>query len=130
MPVPVPGPDSFRDTLTWALAHLEEPLDVATLAQRAHMSPRTFARRFRSVVGATPHQWLLRQRVLHAQALLETTDEPIERIAHACGFGAASALRIRFQRALGTSPQVYRRTFRRDSGRATSRSRAGPLGCS
>jgi len=113
MPVPEPDPDTFSDTLAWALDHLGEPLAVADLAARAHMSPRTFARRFRAVTGATPHQWLLRQRVLQAQALLETTDEPVERIAHSCGFGAASALRLHFQRTLGTSPQAYRRTFRR-----------------
>jgi AraC family transcriptional activator FtrA len=118
MPVPDPAADAFSDTLDWILDHIGEPLVVGDLADRAHMSPRTFARRFRAVTGSTPHQWVLRQRVLHAQALLETTDAPIERIAHACGFGAASALRVRFQRALGTSPQAYRRTFRRDSGRA------------
>ncbi len=67
-----------------------------------------------------PHQWLLRQRVLHAQALLESTDEPVERIAHATGFGAASALRVHFQRQVGTSPQAYRRTFRGDDGAASS----------
>ena len=35
-----------RATRRWALAHLAEPLDVATLADRAAVSPRTFARRF------------------------------------------------------------------------------------
>ena len=117
MPVPDPGADAFSDTLEWILDHVGEPLSVGDLADRAHMSPRTFARHFRAVTGSTPHQWVLRQRVLHAQALLETTDETVDRIAHACGFGAASALRVRFQRALGTSPQAYRRTFRRGSGR-------------
>jgi transcriptional regulator GlxA family with amidase domain len=112
MPVPEAEPDSFSGTLEWALEHLDEALAVADLAERAHMSPRTFARRFGGVTGSTPHQWLLRQRVLHAQVLLESTDEPVERIAQRCGFGAASALRQQFQRVLGTSPQAYRRTFR------------------
>jgi transcriptional regulator GlxA family with amidase domain len=114
MPVPEATADTFAATLAWATEHLDETLTVADLANRAHMSPRTFARRFRATTGVTPHQWLVRQRVLHAQALLETTDEPVEHVAHACGFGAASALRVHFQRALGTSPQAYRRTFRGD----------------
>jgi transcriptional regulator GlxA family with amidase domain len=114
MPVPEPEADTFAATLAWATEHLDEPLTVADLAAGAHMSPRTFARRFRATTGVTPHQWLVRQRVLHAQALLETTDEPVEHVAHASGFGAASALRMHFQRALGTSPQAYRRTFRGD----------------
>ena len=120
MPVPSPAPDAFNDTLTWALEHLGDPLSVPDLAARAHVSPRTFARRFRAVTGTTPHQWLLRQRVLRAQALLETTDDPVERIAQACGFGAASALRVHFQRTLGTSPQGYRRTFRGSNGGAAT----------
>jgi transcriptional regulator GlxA family with amidase domain len=77
------------------------------------LSPRTFARRFRSVTGTTPMRWLARQRVLHAQRLLETTDLPVEVVAHECGFGTATVLRTHFRRVAGTSPQSYRRTFRR-----------------
>jgi transcriptional regulator GlxA family with amidase domain len=113
-PVVEPTEDAFAATLDWVTSHLDEPISVAELAEHAHMSPRTFARRFRAATGTTPHQWLLRERVLQAQALLERTDEPVERIAHATGFGAASALRVHFQRLVGTSPQAYRRTFRGD----------------
>jgi transcriptional regulator GlxA family with amidase domain len=103
--------DPFRLTLDWALEHLDEPLTVEVLARRAAMSPRTFARRFVAVTGTTPLQWLLRQRVLHAQRLLETTDEPVEWVASRCGFGTAAGMRIHFQRFVGTSPMAYRRTF-------------------
>ncbi len=115
MPVPdaEAGSDAFQEALTWALDHLDQSLSVPELAERAHMSPRTFARRFRASTGVTPHQWLLRQRVLHAQELLESTDVSIERVAHAAGFGSAGALRLHFQRIVGNSPQAYRRTFRR-----------------
>ena len=85
------------------------------LARRSATSPRTFARRFVAATGTTPLQWLLRQRVLHAQRLLETTDEPIERIASQCGFGTAAGMRIHFQRQVGTSPTLYRRTFQEAS---------------
>ncbi len=112
---PVPEPhdidDPFRTTLDWALEHLDEPLTVELLARRAATSPRTFARRFVAATGTTPLQWLLRQRVLLAQRLLETTDEPIERIATQCGFGTAAGMRVHFQRLVGTSPMLYRRTF-------------------
>jgi transcriptional regulator GlxA family with amidase domain len=103
--------DPFRLTLDWALEHLDESLTVEVLARRAAMSPRTFARRFVAVTGTTPLQWLLRQRVLHAQRLLETTDEPVEWVASRCGFGTAAGMRIHFQRFVGTSPMAYRRTF-------------------
>jgi transcriptional regulator GlxA family with amidase domain len=82
------------------------------MSRRAMMSPRTFARRFRAVTGTTPLQWLLRQRILQAQRLLETSDLPVEVIAQRCGFGSASVLRTHFKRMLDTAPLVYRRTFR------------------
>ena len=113
MPVPpAPDDDTIAATIEWAMAHLDQPLLVDDLARRALLSPRTFARRFRSVTGTTPMKWLAKQRVLHAQRLLETTDLPIEAIAHECGFGTATVLRTHFRRVAGTSPQAYRRVFR------------------
>ena len=87
---------------------------------RAQMSARTFARRFRAVQGTSPYQWLVRQRITLAQRLLETTDEPIERVAVLCGFTSAAILRLHFQRLLCTSPQRYRHTFRHNHARATA----------
>jgi transcriptional regulator GlxA family with amidase domain len=113
---PVPEePDeagALAPVLDWAVAHLDEPLTVEDLARRALMSPRTFARRFRDATGTTPLQWVLRQRILHAQHLLEATELPIEIVASRCGFGSATALRVHFRRATGTTPQSYRRAFR------------------
>ena len=112
---PVPaceGNDPFADTMAWMLEHVGEDLSVEQLARRARTSPRTFARRFRASTGTTPHQWLLRQRVLLAQQLLETTDEPVERVAQRCGFASAAGLRQHFTRVVSASPQAYRRTFR------------------
>jgi transcriptional regulator GlxA family with amidase domain len=108
-----PGSDRFAATLEYMLEHLDEALSVEVMADRAAMSPRTFARRFRATTGTTPGQWLVRQRVLLAQRLLETTDDPVELIALRCGFGTAAGLRLHFRRVLDTSPLVYRRTFRR-----------------
>ena len=111
-PLPAcPERDPFAATLEWMERHLDQELPVEKVASQAHMSPRTFARRFRDATGTTPHQWLMRQRVLMAQRLLETTDEPVEIIAERTGFPSAAMLRIHFQRILRTSPLAYRRTF-------------------
>jgi transcriptional regulator GlxA family with amidase domain len=116
-PVPTaPATDGLSATLDWAVGHLDQPITVEQLARRALVSPRTFARRFRAAAGTTPLQWLLRQRVLLAQRLLETTDLPVETIADRCGFGSAAALRTHFRRLRGTSPLAYRRTFREAAG--------------
>jgi transcriptional regulator GlxA family with amidase domain len=108
---PAPSDDPIGRTLDWAIEHLDEPLTVEDLARQALVSPRSFARRFRTATGTTPMQWLTRQRVLHAQRLLETTDLPVELVAQRCGFGTATALRVHFRRLVGTSPLAYRRTF-------------------
>ncbi len=92
--------------------HLDRAVTVEELAGRAHMSPRTFARRFRQETGTTPYRWLLRQRVLLAQELLEETDETVDAVAGRAGFGNAATLRHHFLRVLGTTPHAYRRTFR------------------
>ncbi len=105
----------FADTLTWIQAHLDEPLTVAELAERAAMSPRTFARKFRDTTGTSPHRWVLAQRVVLAQRLLETTDLAVDIIASRCGIGDAANLREHFRRVVGTSPNAYRRTFRREA---------------
>jgi transcriptional regulator GlxA family with amidase domain len=103
---------TLAPVLDWAQQHLGEPLRVLDLARQAHMSPRTFARRFREAVGVTPLQWLLEQRVRVAQQLLETTEQPVERIAVQAGFGTAVGMRQHFRRITSLSPQTYRHVFR------------------
>ena len=107
-----PAAGSLEPTRAWALEHLEQPLDVATLARHAYMSPRTFARQFRGQTGTTPAQWILEQRTRLAQELLENSELPIEQVAHRSGFGNAATLRAHFTRRLSTTPTAYRRTFR------------------
>ncbi|MFI6942264.1 helix-turn-helix domain-containing protein [Streptomyces sp. NPDC050418] len=111
-PLPRTPCDTVGGVLTWMERHLDEEITVEQLAERALMSPRTFARRFKEETGTTPYRWLLRQRLLLAQQLLESGDETVDTIAGRTGFGTAAALRHQFLRALGTTPNAYRRTFR------------------
>ena len=105
--------ESLQGLLDWVRAHLDQPHTVESLAARALLSPRTFARRFRSETGTTPYAWLIARRVELAQTLLEQTDEPVEQVAARTGFGAAAALRHHFTATVRTTPQAYRRAFRR-----------------
>jgi transcriptional regulator GlxA family with amidase domain len=104
--------DRLSELLEWASTRLDQPLTLADLARAAGVSPRTLARRFHAALGTTPLQWLLTQRIRRAQELLESTDQPVDRIAERSGFGSAGNLRHQFTRALGMSPQRYRRMFR------------------
>jgi transcriptional regulator GlxA family with amidase domain len=108
---PQEGSGTLEPVMHWMRENLNHPLDLADIANRASMSPRTLNRRFKAQTGTTPIQWLIRQRLIRARTLLETTTLPVEDIAGRSGFGSAIALRQHFARALSTSPQAYRRTF-------------------
>lgn len=110
-PLPVTASLSLAPVTDWILQNLRLEMSVDQLAARAHMSPRTFARRFKADFGTTPAAWLGRQRILHAQRLLEQTDLGLDAIAYECGFGSAAVLRQNFSRALGTTPTAYRARF-------------------
>lgn len=110
-PIP-PAPDPLGEVLTWAQENAAEQLTVEMLATRAHMSPRSFARRFRAHTGTTPYAWLLSQRVRLAERMLESGGLPVDEIARRSGFGSAAGLRQHFIRNRGVPPQAYRRTFR------------------
>lgn len=104
--------DPLAEVVAWALEHLHEQFDVETLAARAYMSRRTFDRRFRGLTGSAPLQWLITQRVLQAQRLLETSDYSVDEVAGRCGFRSPVALRGHFRRQLGSSPAAYRAAYR------------------
>lgn len=109
--VPECTAETLAPLLVWVTENLAEEHTVELLARRAHMSPRTFARRFRDETGTTPHAWITRQRLHLAEELLERTDLGVERIAAEVGFANAATLRHHFTRVRGVSPQQYRRTF-------------------
>jgi len=119
-PIPAVAGATLAEVAAWATRNLRDDLPVERLAAHAHMSPRTFARRFKAEHGMTPAAWLTRQRVLHARRLLERTDLGVERIAEESGFGSAAVLRQNFARVLGTSPTAYRATFGRAAVEADS----------
>lgn len=103
---------TLQPLLSLVLGELDQPHTVESLAARAHMAPRTFARRFRAETGQTPLDWLIAQRVLLARRLLEDTGLSVETVAERAGFGTAATLRHHFTRRMSTTPQSYRATFR------------------
>lgn len=112
-PLPVTGsPDRLSSALDWAIGHLNEPLTLELLAERAGMSLRSFTRHFRKKTGTTVKQWILNHRLAEAQRLLETGDCTIEHVAEMAGFGSTVSLRHQFTRAFSIPPASYRRQFR------------------
>ncbi|TCO62120.1 helix-turn-helix domain-containing protein [Actinocrispum wychmicini] len=104
--------DDLAPVLDWALTHLDQAITVEDLARRAHLGTRTLNRHFHARVGTNPLQWLHGQRIRRAQELLEQTDLPVEIVSQRVGLTSAAVLRRHFRRALDTTPDAYRRTFR------------------
>lgn len=110
-PTPKEPEGGLSPLLDWVREHLADEHTVDSLAARAGLSPRTFARRFQQSVGTSPHRWLTRERIFRAQELLEKTAAGIDRVAEQAGFGSAQVLRLHFRRHLETTPAAYRKTF-------------------
>ncbi|MEW2612161.1 GlxA family transcriptional regulator [Streptomyces sp. NPDC047880] len=104
--------EPLRDVQRWITDHPDADLCVETLAARARLSPRHFARAFRAETGMTPGRYVDRVRLEHARRLLEDTADGVEEIARASGYGTPEAMRRAFVRTLGTPPAEYRRRFR------------------
>ena len=109
-------PDASGDQLgplrDWMLENLALPLDLGTLATRAHMSRRTLSRRFREETGVSPMAWLADARIDRAREILETTTEPVENIGRLTGLGAPVSVRAAFHRRIGIPPKEYRAVWR------------------
>ena len=118
-PLPDAGDAGTAATRAWTLDRIAEPVSLEEMAGHARMSVRTFTRRFRAETGLSPRQWLLQQRVGHAQLLLESTDLAIETVARRSGLGSATALRQHLQATIGVAPSAYRRTFRQPAQTAS-----------
>ncbi|MGC0328461.1 transcriptional regulator GlxA family with amidase domain [Streptomyces sp. SAI-170] len=104
--------EPLRDVQQWITEHPGDDLSVEALAARARLSPRHFARAFRTETGLTPGRYVDRVRLEHARRLLEDTGDGVEEISRASGYGTPEAMRRAFVRALGTAPAEYRRRFR------------------
>jgi AraC-like DNA-binding protein len=98
------------ESAMWLDAHADDDIDLARAAGVVGMGAFHYLRVFSRVVGATPHQYLVRCRLRRAARLLAEAERPIGEIAVAVGFGDLSNFVRTFRRAAGVSPQQFRRT--------------------
>jgi transcriptional regulator GlxA family with amidase domain len=99
------------DLLAWLPDHLRQDLSVNSLARRAAMSPRNFARLFKQEHGKSPGQHIEDLRLEAARRQLESTSHSTGEIADACGLASAEVLRRMFRRRLQVTPGQYRASF-------------------
>jgi AraC-like DNA-binding protein len=113
-----PAPASARDrrraveTALWIDAHSSQEINLEDVAAQVDVSPFHFLRLFSSVLGVTPHQYLVRSRLRHAARLLADDDTSVTNIAYDVGFGDLSNFVRTFHRAAGVSPRKFREASR------------------
>jgi AraC-like DNA-binding protein len=100
------------ETALWIDAHSHRQLDLEAAAAQAGISPFHFLRLFASVLGVTPHQYLVRSRLRHAARLLAGDGRSITDIAYDVGFGDLSNFVRTFHRAAGIPPRKFREASR------------------
>ncbi len=106
-----PSREPLRDIQRTVLEDVGGLHTVEAMAERAHMSPRHFARAFRAETGITPARFVEHVRLEAARRRLEEDNEPIATIALECGFGTPETMRRVFLRTLQVGPAEYRRRF-------------------
>ena len=107
------GRSALQEVQRFVAADPSADHSVASLAARAGLSLRHFARLFRDEVGVTPASWVEGCRVAAARRLLEAGREAPKQVAARCGFANADTLRRAFARHVGVTPAEYRRRFAR-----------------
>jgi len=100
----------------WIDENSRDAIDLESAAGQAELSPFHFLRVFSSVLGVTPHQYLLRSRLRRAARLLADEDRSITDIAYEVGFGDLSNFVRTFRRAAGVSPRAFRRAAKGERG--------------
>ena len=102
----------FDELHLWMAKNLQDQkLTVDRLATHVNMSPRNFARSYKTKTGRTPAKALELFRVEAARRLLEEAKLDVDQIARSCGFGDEERMRATFKRHLAISPRDYRRRF-------------------
>ncbi len=96
----------------WIEAHSHREIELEDIARQAGISPFHFLRSFSSVLGVTPHQYLLRSRLRRAARYLADDDKPVTDVAYDVGFNDLSNFVRTFHRAAGVSPLKFRQASR------------------
>jgi AraC-like DNA-binding protein len=97
-----------RRAVDFIEADITRELDLSTLSKIACMAKHHFLRRFKDVIGQTPHQFILRRRLALAEELLLDTDLGAAEIGRLCGFADASAFSSAFRASRGLAPLIWR----------------------
>jgi AraC-like DNA-binding protein len=103
----------LRRSILYLEENLESKVGVDKLGEIAGLSAHRFSALFREVMGASPHQYILRRRIEKAMGMLTSSEAPVMDIAGQLGFHDQPHFTKLFKSTTGVSPTFYRKSFRR-----------------
>ena len=95
-------------TLAYVEDHLDEPLRIPELAERAGLSRFQFDQRIRALFGLSAGQYLSRLRIDRACDRLRRTDAALSELALECGYADQPSFTRQFHKSVGLTPGAYR----------------------
>lgn len=103
--------DRFSDLVSWMLRNLKKEITVEVLAERVHLSPRQFTRRFKAAFGTPPAEFVEKLRLNEARYRLPSPNHTIDSVAASVGYASTEVFRRAFKRQFDVAPSSYRGRF-------------------
>lgn len=103
--------DRFADLAAWMIRNLKKDLSIEALAERVHLGPRQFTRRFKTAFDMSPADYVEMLQLDEARRRLPSASQTVESVAASIGYGSADAFRRAFERRFGIAPSLYRKQF-------------------
>ena len=103
-------PFRIRHVINYINENIYEKIDIDELTKLTKWKKHHFIRIFSSIIGVTPYQYILINKMEIAKALIKDSDQPINEIAFDLGFVNYSNFAHIFKKICYTSPENYRKT--------------------
>jgi len=100
--------EDIAKVVSYIRGHVTDPISIEDLSRDANLSPSFLKQKFKSEVGFTPHDYILRQKISEAERLLSTTNMSITSIAYHLSFSSPQHFASVFKKYKNKSPTEYR----------------------
>lgn len=101
----------IHEAVIYIQQNYQRDLSVDEVANFCKLNRNYFSRRFKELIGSTPQEFLIQQRLTKAAELLKITNQPIKNIAIQCGYPNQLHFSQSFKKHYGLSPREWRRSF-------------------
>lgn len=106
------SPSLLQRASAYIDAHLDAKLRLPEIARVVQLSPCHFARQFKQASGFSPHQFVVRRRIMRAAELLLSTESSLGEIALEIGCSDQSHFTTLFRKTTGMTPRAFRDRIR------------------